>query len=186
MAHRNAAARVVKGRWPQNFAEICEELVSNARPHYIERMQILIFLFGAAWFENVNAADSLKLSMAQSIAGKAAACGAKNHWKLSVAIVNAEGNLVYFHRDDDAYLGSIDASIDKAKSANAFRRPTRVFAESMKDGRPGLATVKNVVGIEGGVPIALEGKHAGAIGVSGAKSTEDELCAVEALKSWTN
>lgn len=124
----------------------------------------------------------LTLDIAQQIAAKAIACGRKNSWKLSVAIVNAEGNLTHFQRDDGSYQGSIDAAIDKAKSANAFQRPTRAFSEGIKEGRMGLVTVKNVVGIEGGVPIQLNGVHVGAIGISGAKSTEDELCAKQALE----
>ena len=84
---------------------------------------------------------------------------------------------------DGAYQGSIDASIDKAKSANAFQRPTKVFADAVnKDGRVGLLSVKNVVANEGGLPIIINGQHAGAIGVSGAKAIEDEQCALEAIK----
>lgn len=52
----------------------------------------------------------------------------------------------------------------------------------LKDGRMGLVTVKDIVGIEGGLPIQFGGKHVGAIGISGAKSTEDEQCAKAALE----
>ncbi len=123
----------------------------------------------------------LNLEVAQKLASKAANCGAKYKWKLSIAIVNSEGNLLYFQRDDGSYVGSIEAAIDKAKSANAFQRPTKAFADGIKEGRVGLVTVKDIVGLEGGLPIQFGGKHVGAIGVSGAKSTEDEQCAKTAL-----
>ncbi len=127
-------------------------------------------------------AAELNLNVAQKIAANAAACGTKNKWKLSVAIVNSEGNLLYFHRGDGSYVGSIDAAIDKAKSANAFQRPTKAFVDGLKEGRTGLITVKNIVGIEGGLPIQIADKHVGAIGISGAKATEDEQCAKSAIE----
>lgn len=140
----------------------------------------LIFVSVLVAANTLFAADKiteLNLELAKKIADKAAACGAKNKWKLSIAIVNAEGNLIYFHRTDGAYIGSIDAAIDKARSASLFERPTKVFSDGLKDGRMGLLSVKNVVGIEGGWPIQTEEKHLGGLGISGAKSTEDETCA---------
>lgn len=89
---------------------------------------------------------------------------------------------MYFHRGDGTYSGSIDGAIDKAKSSNAFQRPTKAFADGIKEGRVGLVTMKNVVGIDGGLPIQLDKNHVGAIGVSGAKATEDEQCALAALE----
>lgn len=143
---------------------------------------LTLLAFAGSAFANEKPSE-LNLDYAQKIAAKAAACGVKNAWKLTVAIVNSEGNLVFFQRGDGTYSGSIDAAIDKAKSASAFQRPTKAFADGIKnDGRVGLVTVKNIVGIEGGVPIQLGGKHAGGIGVSGARSLEDEQCAIAALE----
>ena len=130
--------------------------------------------------------SELTSDLAKSYADKTLECGRKNSWKLSVAIVNGENNLVTFRRDDGAYFGSIEGSLDKAKSANAFQRPTRAFAEAVSpknpDSRPGLLSVKNVVAIEGGLPIMLGGKQVGAIGVSGARSVQDEECAKAAIE----
>lgn len=147
---------------------------------------LLGFLFLAkpifAAEKNTEVLTTLNLDRAQAIAAKALSCGRKNGWKLSIAIVNSEGNLLNFQRDDDSYQGSIEAAIDKAKSSNAFQRPTKAFGDGVKEGRLGLVTVKNVVAIEGGLPIQVNKKHVGAIGVSGAKSVEDELCAKAALE----
>ena len=148
-------------------------------------MKFSLFLTAVFFSGAVFSADKpaeLNLEVAQKMAAAVTACGVKNSWKLSVAIVNAEGNLLYFQRGDGTYTGSIDAAIDKAKSASAFQRSTKAFADGIKDGRTGLVTVKNVVGIEGGLPIQLGGKHAGGIGVSGARSVEDEQCAAAALE----
>lgn len=124
----------------------------------------------------------LNLELAQKYVAKAIACAQKNKWKVSVAVVNSEGNLLAFGRDDGAYVGSIQAAMDKAISSNAFQRPTKAFADSIKDGRIGLLSVQKVVGIEGGLPIQLNNKHVGGIGVSGARSVEDEQCAKVAME----
>ncbi len=148
-------------------------------------MKLSLFLLPILFSGSIHSAEKiteLDLEAAQKIANKAASCGKKNNWKLSIAIVNSEGNLLYFQRGDGAYVGSIEASIDKAKSANAFQRPTKAFVDGIKDGRHGLMTVKNIVGIEGGLPIQFGEKYVGAIGISGAKATEDEQCAKAALE----
>lgn len=127
-------------------------------------------------------AQELTAEVAKKVASKAGQYASAKGWKISVAIVNSEGNLVYFERGDGTYVGSISSSIDKAESANAFQRPTSAFAEAVKSGRTGLITGKNIVAIEGGVPVIINGKHVGALGVSGAKAVEDEEIANEALK----
>lgn len=139
----------------------------------------LVLLLGALQVQ----AQSLNLDFAKKIVVKAIECGKKNNWNLSIAIVNAEGRLLAFARMDNSYVGSIQASMDKAISSNAFQRPTKVFADAVNnDGRVGLLSVKDVVANEGGLPISISGKHTGAIGISGAKAIEDEQCAYEALK----
>ena len=125
---------------------------------------------------------TLTLDYAKKIVAKAEAYAKKKTWKLSIAIVNSEGNLMYFQRDPEAYTGSIEASLQKAKSSNAFQRPTSAFVEAVKTGRTGMIGVKDVVALEGGIPIVLDGKHVGAIGISGAKAIEDEETAKAALE----
>jgi glc operon protein GlcG len=128
-----------------------------------------------------SSTPNFDLNFVKSLASKIATCAQKNNWKISIAIVNSEGNLVYFERNDLAYSGSIESALQKAKSANAFQRPTSAFVDGVKQGKLGLLTVKDVVAVEGGVPILINGKHMGAIGVSGAKALEDEQCAKEGL-----
>ena len=140
-----------------------------------------IFLAGASIHAFAAKNQVNQLEQAQGYIQKAIDCGMKNGWKLSIAVVNSEGNLISFARMDGAYLGSVDAAMDKAKSANAFQRPTGMFSDSIKEGRIGLVTVKNVVGIEGGVPIKSGDHFMGAIGISGARAIEDEQCAKIAI-----
>jgi len=123
----------------------------------------------------------LTLELAKKIAAKAESYSKKKNWKMSIAIVNSEGNLMYLQRDPEAFVGSIEASIQKAQSSNDFQRPTSAFVERVKQGSTGIIGLKNVIALEGGVPILLGGKFVGAIGVSGAKSTEDEETAKAAV-----
>lgn len=146
---------------------------------WIISVSLFVFSFTAQ-------ASGLELLTAKTLAEAADSYGKTKNWALSVAIVNQEGNLVYFQRGDHAYSGSIDAAIAKAKSAGAFQRPTSAFVQGIKDGRHGLLSVPGVVAIEGGLPITINGRIVGAIGVSGAKSLEDEEAATVALKSLKN
>jgi glc operon protein GlcG len=151
------------------------------------RLFALLF-FTAILSNSLSAAEppgTLTLEVAQKLANKAANYARKKKWAVSIAVVNADGNLIYFQRDDHSYSGSIEVSIQKARSASAFQRPTSAFAELIKQGRLGILAGKDIVPIEGGLPIVLSGKHAGAIGISGAKATEDEECGKAALASLT-
>jgi len=124
----------------------------------------------------------LTLAFAKNIAAKAEAYALKKNWKISIAIVNSESNLLYFQRNPQAYVGSIEAAMQKARSANAFQRPTTAFVDALKQGRIGMISVNDVVAIEGGIPIVVSGNHMGAIGVSGAKAIEDEEAAKASLE----
>ena len=77
---------------------------------------------------------------------------------------------------DNTQVGSIDIAIAKAKTANNFKRSTKVFEDAVAKGGVGLR-VLNVPGIlplEGGEPILLNGKVIGGIGVSGMQSSQDQ------------
>ena len=151
----------------------------------MKKISVPTLLLAVSSFPFANAAtvssSMLTLEQAKVFAGKAEQCAKKKNWHVSIAVVNSEGNLVYFQRDELAYSGSIESAIQKAKSSNAFQRPTRAFVDAVKDGRTGILTGKDVVAIEGGIPLSFGGKHLGAIGLSGAKAVEDEECAKTAL-----
>ena len=74
---------------------------------------------------------------------------------------------------------SVDVAIDKARSAARFKRPTRAFQDTLAGGGEGLRVLAltGAVAVEGGVPIVIEGKIVGAIGVSGGTSPQDGQCA---------
>lgn len=97
----------------------------------------------------------------------------------AIAVVDAGGHLMAFARLDGTFPAGADVSIGKARTAATFRKPTRTFEESIKDGREALLGVSALTPLQGGVPIEHDGFIVGAIGVSGAHSAaEDEQIAL--------
>lgn len=122
---------------------------------------------------------SVTLDEAKRAAQPALAEAKKNGWTVAVAVVDPSGNLVYYEKMDNTQLGSATVAVDKARSATLFKRPTKAFQDAMTSG-PGGARVLSLHGatpIEGGIPLLVEGKIVGAIGVSGAASAQDAQCA---------
>ena len=121
----------------------------------------------------------ISLENAKKAAAPALAEAAKNNWTMAVAIVGPAGNLIYYEKMDNTQLGSAEVAIDKARTAALFKRPTRAFQDVVAAGGEGLRvlSLKGVVAVEGGIPLVMDGKIVGAIGVSGATSAQDAQCA---------
>jgi len=99
----------------------------------------------------------------------------KNKWNMVIAILDTGGHLVMLHRLDGTQLGSIEAAKDKAYSAVLYRRPTKVFQDLVGQGGPNLRLLRlaGASPLEGGIPLVVDGKIIGAVGVSGATSEQD-------------
>jgi len=115
----------------------------------------------------------LTLEGAKKVAAAAEAEARKNNWNVVIAVVDDGGSLLYLQRIDGTQTGSIDVAIQKARTAQAFKRPTKVFEDAIAGGRIALVALHGALPLEGGVPIMVGGQLVGAIGVSGVKSTED-------------
>ena len=129
----------------------------------------------------------INLETAKKAATAAIAEVRKNNWTMAVSVVDPDGVLVYFEKMDNTQTASVKVSMDKARSAAIFKRPTKVFQDRLAAGGAGLGVLKidGAMPIEGGVPIVVEGKIIGAIGLSGDSSDHDGQCAqagVEAVK----
>jgi glc operon protein GlcG len=116
---------------------------------------------------------------ARKAAAAALAEAVKNHWTMAVAIVDPSGTLVYYEKMDNTQLGSANVSINKARSAALYKRPSKAFQDSLASGGAGMRVLglEGAVPVEGGVPILSDGKIIGAIGVSGDTSDHDGVCA---------
>jgi glc operon protein GlcG len=118
---------------------------------------------------------SIRLDQARKLSAAAQAEARRNGWRMVVAIVDPGGHLVLLERMDDSQFGSVQVAQDKARSAVAFRRPTRVFQEMLASGGEGLRmlAMSGAIPIDGGLPILDEGAIIGGIGISGGTSAED-------------
>lgn len=97
---------------------------------------------------------------------------------MNVAVVDNGRDLKAFARMEDAWLGSIDISIDKAFTSASFLMSTQDLADMTQPGQPlyGLETTNGgrVVNFAGGIPLMRDGEVAGAIGVSGGTVDQDQ------------
>ena len=116
----------------------------------------------------------LTLEAAKKIAAVAEAEARRRGATVVIAVVDDGGYLLVLERLDDTQVASVDVGIAKARTAAIFRRPSKVFEDQVKNGRVSALALPGAVALQGGVPIIVDGKVVGAIGVSGNSPQEDE------------
>ena len=117
----------------------------------------------------------IDLNAAKKVMAAAEAEAAKNNWPMAIVILDSSGHIVMLHKLDNTQYGSIGVAEDKAHTALDFRRPSKVFEDSVAQGGIGMRTLalRGATPIEGGVPIIVDGKVIGAIGASGGAAPQD-------------
>lgn len=120
----------------------------------------------------------LTLEAAKKIAEAAEAEAVKRGATVVIAIVDDGGHLILLERLDDTQVASVEVGIGKARTAAIFRRPSKVFEDQIRDGRVAALALTGATPLQGGVPIIVDGKVIGAIGVSGNTPQEDEDIAI--------
>jgi uncharacterized protein GlcG (DUF336 family) len=91
-----------------------------------------------------------------------------------IAVVDDGGTLITLRRPDGAQVASVGVSIDKARTAANFRRPSKDFEDQTRHGRVAALALHGAVALQGGMPIVYQGHVVGAIGVSGASSADED------------
>lgn len=143
-------------------------------------LSMLLFSFAAS--AQIKTTKSLSLDAAKKIATEARKYSIKvnaPHGGPSIAVVDKGGNLLYLDRPETTFAGSAMVAYEKAHTAVMFETPTKNFENKIKEGRTPLVTVGYNM-LEGGVPIIHEGEVIGAIGVSGAASSQQDVEIAEA------
>ena len=148
----------------------------------------LVVLF--TFFSFVLAEQELTLNQALSIIKAAQEKAVEIETPINVAVVDEGGNLLAFARMDDAILVSIEIAIDKAWTALAVKLPTAELAEVAAPGGAvfGAHTTNNgrVMIFGGGIPIQVDNRVIGGIGVSGGSVEQDILVAEAGLAALNN
>jgi glc operon protein GlcG len=125
----------------------------------------------------VRSAQTLTLAGALASLDAARARAARLGVEVSIAVVDAGGNLLAFARTDGAMLVTIDAAIAKARTAAQTRLPTRMLQELVDREQPSLLAITQLTPATGGLPVIHEGVTLGGVGGSGATLDQDEAVA---------
>jgi uncharacterized protein GlcG (DUF336 family) len=117
---------------------------------------------------------SIGLERAKQVMAAAEAEAKKRNWKMNIAVVDTNGELVHFSRMEGAQIGSVNVSIGKARTSARFRRESRLFYNAFETGHGCVATLDpTLVASPGGFPLVEGGKLIGAIGCSGGTGDQD-------------
>lgn len=143
----------------------------------------LCCLAGVALAQVPQYGASVNHEQARKLVAAAIADARKQNLPMAVAVVDTAGALVAFERMDNTQSASTAVAQDKAASAAIYRRPTKTFQDVLAAGGVGLRvlTLRGAVAVEGGIPLVVDGKIIGAIGVSGGTSEQDGVVAKAGL-----
>lgn len=129
----------------------------------------------------------LGISDARRVIAAAEVEALKEGWPVAIAIVDPSGFLVAFVRLDNTQLGSVEVAIEKARTSALYRRATKELEDRLLQGGANLKVLRLPgLPIEGGIPIIVDGKIVGAIGVSGVQSTQDAQVAAAGMKALSS
>jgi glc operon protein GlcG len=142
----------------------------------------MILALALAGISGAHAADSpekadkkiLTLAGARAVASAAEAEAAKGGATPAFAIVDDGGHVLMVVRPETTFAAAAEVSVQKARTAAIFRKETIAFENAVNGGRYALLGVDVMTPLMGGVPIVVDGQVVGAIGVSGAKSQQQD------------
>jgi uncharacterized protein GlcG (DUF336 family) len=128
----------------------------------------------------------INLEQAKSVATAALGEAKKNSWRMAVAVVGPDGNVIYYEQMDGAQNASFQLAHGKARTSALFRRSSKVFVDQFAAGNVAFMTFPDgarPVASEGGLPIILGGKIIGAIGVSGGTGQQNGVAATAGVNA---
>jgi glc operon protein GlcG len=120
----------------------------------------------------------LSLAAARKIVAAAEAEASARRVGVVIAVVDSSGTIIELTRMDTAQVASVNVGIGKARTAAIYRRPSRDFEEQIKSGRIAALALADATPLQGGVPVLVDGKVVGAVGVSGDTPQVDEASAI--------
>jgi glc operon protein GlcG len=111
---------------------------------------------------------SVTIDQAKKVVATAFAEAKKTPYLFVFVVVDTAGDLVYFEKMDGAPTSSNDVAIGKAWTAATFKRPSKVYFDLMEAGHSFFGQLHpRLTASAGGIPLMVDGKIVGAIGVSG-------------------
>lgn len=137
-------------------------------------MLALVFGLTQLQADEVSVKHTLTLDGAKKVAEAASTYARQNGANPSIAIVDDGGHLLHFIRMDGSFAAGANVSIGKARTSAIFKKPTKDFEDTINKGRFTMTALPDFTPLQGGIPIVHEGHVIGAIGVSGAKSAQQD------------
>lgn len=144
---------------------------------YTTTMMVAVAALSLVATSHAQVADKKVLTLdgaKQAIAGAVAEAKRVNAPGGVIAVVDDGGNLMAVERIDNTFAAGANIAIGKARTAALFKKPTKVFEDIVNKGRTTMVALSDFTPLQGGVPIELDGKVVGAIGVSGAASAQQD------------
>jgi glc operon protein GlcG len=133
-----------------------------------------ISIAGAAAAFSTTEVPALTYAGARMAAEAIAAAAAQRGVAPVVSAVDGGGELVFLVRPDAAQVASVQVTTDKARTAAIYRRPSKDFEDQASGGRPSALHLARAVPLQGGMPMEYAGEVIGAVGVSGARSADED------------
>lgn len=131
-------------------------------------------IFSASAFADAPATKPMiTLTAAKSAVSTAGKQASKGNTPLVVSVVDDGGNLIYLERSDNVASGMVEASIRKARASAIYGFTTKALEQQIVQGHPGFQNLPDILPMEGGVPVMINGQIAGAVGVAGGLSPDD-------------
>lgn len=124
--------------------------------------------------DTVSSKHALTLDGAKKAGDAAMAYAKANGANPSIAVVDEGGHLLYFTRSEQSFAAGANVSIGKAHTTAIFKKPTKDFEDTINKGRFTMTALPDFTPLQGGIPITHDGQIIGAIGVSGAKSAQQD------------
>jgi glc operon protein GlcG len=125
-------------------------------------------------------------SQARDVAVAALGEARNNSWRMAIAIVGPDGELIYFEKMDGTQNASASLALRKARTSALFRRPSKAFADQFAAGNIGFMSFPDdarPIASEGGLPVIVNGQIIGAIGLSGGTGPQDGQAAAAGVNA---
>ena len=126
----------------------------------------------------------ISTDQAKAAAAAALAEARRNGWRMAVAVVGPDGGVIYFEKMDGTQNASFQLATAKARTSALFRRSSKVFVDQFAAGNVAFMTFPDdarPTASEGGLPIVVDGKIIGAIGISGGTGQQNGVAAASGV-----
>jgi glc operon protein GlcG len=137
-------------------------------------LSLVVIASSATTYAELPSKSILTLEAARRVGAAAEAEALKRGATVVIAVVDDGGHVLFLERLNDTQVASVEVGIGKARTAAIFRRPSKVFEDQIREGRVAALALPGATPLQGGVPLEVDGRVIGAIGVSGNTPQEDE------------